>query len=962
MKISLPGRINLALGLGVGLVLLVAWGSFSTINALIDDAQRVTRTQQTFVLLERLGHGLETAQSRHRDYLLAPDAGKLNDYQQARTGVEGMLARIHAEGAPEDGGAQLRALEGSISRRLALMEQAVQARQQQGLAAAAAIVGRDLNRQLAEEIDSLADKLISTEMQDLQQSQHAGQRSAQVAKMLIVSGGLLTLALMMGAIFFINHYQAGRRRVEAQLRDSEAMSRAITEGMAEGVITTRTDGLIVEVNEAALALFAYRREQMVGLQVAQLIPERYRGQFQMLIDELRMRKDNFREVGREVLARRSDGSEFPVTVSFGDVLVGGQRLFSAIVHDITESIRNAEALRASEAQLRQITDAVPALIAYVDVGQRFVFHNQAYEEIFGLSAQQINGKTMREVMGEDLYASVRRQVDEVLAGYAVSYERTHATARLGVRDYAMNYFPQYGDGGQRDQVIGFFSLGTDITEMKRIDRMKSEFVSTVSHELRTPLTSIRGSLGLIAGGVAGAVPEAVKNLVDIAKNNCERLIRLINDILDSEKIESGQMRLALQEVALQPLLQQVLVANEGFASQHGVSLRLHAPDAPVQVNIDVDRITQVLTNLLSNAVKFSPRSGAVEVRLSTQDGWARVEVRDHGPGIPDEFRSRIFQKFSQADSSDTRLKGGTGLGLAISKAIVERLGGAIGFSSVTGAGTTFFFELPECEKAPAPDAIRLAASAQRILVCEPDPDIARLISMMLEKAGFEVDVVPGCQQVQARLAGQSYAAMTVDLKPTDQDGVALILALRSQERTRHLPIVVVSAAAGESQICFNSQPLSVSNWLDKPIDENLLVRGLRSAIAGMASGRPRILHVEDDLDIQRVTAAIAQDFATFEFAATLQQARAQLRAHRFDLILLDLDLGLPGGSGWDLFADIEALQPRPPVVVFSASDVGAEQGRRAAAVLVKARTSTAELLETLQRVLQSHTAHDDKDS
>ncbi len=234
-------------------------------------------------------------------------------------------------------------------------------------------------------------------------------------------------------------------------------------------------------------------------------------------------------------------------------------------------------------------------------------------------------------------------------------------------------------------------VGRKDSQIERI----SEFISTVSHELRTPLTSIRGSLGLLAGGVAGALPETAKNLVDIAKNNCERLILLVNDILDVEKIGSGKMRLDLQVIDIRPVVQQALAANESFAAQHRVSVLLRMPDEPLQVHIDSDRLTQVLTNLLSNAVKFSPPEAAVEVRVSRVGQQVRVEVADHGPGIPEEFRSRIFQKFSQADSSDTRQKGGTGLGLNISKSLVELMNGAIGFNNQLGAGTTFFFELPE---------------------------------------------------------------------------------------------------------------------------------------------------------------------------------------------------------------------------------------------------------------------------
>lgn len=493
-------------------------------------------------------------------------------------------------------------------------------------------------------------------------------------------------------------------------------------------------------------------------------------------------------------------------------------------------------LHNSESQLRLITDAVPALIAYVDAEQRFRFHNLAYEKAFGLSYQQIEGKTLREVMGDEFYEFVRPWVEEVLLGYPVVYERTHKLANGEFRDFSVNYFPRFGEGDEGGQVMGFYSLSTDITELKRIDRMKSEFVSTVSHELRTPLTSIRGSLGLISGGVAGELPEAAKTLVGIAKNNCERLIRLINDILDIEKLESGKMQLDSQVVELKPLMVQALAANEGYGAERHVGLSLHFPDDKLQVDVDSDRLTQVITNLLSNAMKFSPPGANVDVHVIRSGLGVRVEVRDHGPGIPEEFRNRIFQKFSQADSSDTRQKGGTGLGLHISRAIIERMGGSIDFVTQAGVGTTFFFELPEWKELPAliPSTAALAGDRPRILICEDDHDVARLIGMVLDNAGFDSDLVFSAGQARAQLAQASYAAMTVDLKLPDQDGLELIRSLRQQERTRDLPIVVVSALSGEVQMRFNNQSLTVSDWLEKPIDENQLILGLRRAIDGLA--------------------------------------------------------------------------------------------------------------------------------
>jgi PAS domain S-box-containing protein len=253
-----------------------------------------------------------------------------------------------------------------------------------------------------------------------------------------------------------------------------------------------------------------------------------------------------------------------------------------------------------------------------------------------------------------------------------------------------HFCPDTASGHPR--MIGFLS---DITQRKRVERMKNEFVSTVSHELRTPLTSIAGSLGLLNGGVAGELPDKAKALVEIAYRNSERLVRLITDILDIDKIESGKMDFALQPVDLMLAIDEALVINRAFAAQFKVQLALEQGLPGVKVYADPDRLMQVLTNLLSNAAKFSPPGETVTVRAIRVQDSLRVAITDRGPGIPEEFRDRIFQKFAQADTSDARAKGGTGLGLSIAKAIVEKFGGHIGFESRVGVGTTFYVDLPE---------------------------------------------------------------------------------------------------------------------------------------------------------------------------------------------------------------------------------------------------------------------------
>ncbi len=656
-------------------------------------------------------------------------------------------------------------------------------------------------------------------------------RTAQTVRLLVLVSGLLSLGLLGWSIRVVIRAQANHRRIQAELADSEAMSRAITESMADGVITATPQGLIVNANSAARHLFGYRLKDLLEQPVAMLLPVRYQGGFAAFFAALADRPRGFRESDMQVVGQRRDGSEFSVNASFGDVNVGGRRLFTAIIRDVTESKRMAQVLRDSEEQLRQLTDNVPALMAYVDSDQRFQFHNKAYEEVLGLSREKIHGKTLLDIAGPEFYSRISGHVQEALSGCPVRYEREQLTASGERREYVMSYVPRYGEDDMQDKVIGFFALGTDVTELKRIDRMKSEFVSTVSHELRTPLTSLRGSLGLVSGGVAGALPDRAKSLVEIAKNNCERLIRLINDILDSEKIESGKMQFELQPLELLPLLERTLADNEGFAAQHQVRLALHAPRQPLKAQVDSDRLLQVLTNLLSNAIKFSPAQGTVRVLLGRHAGRVRVEVSDSGPGIPEEFRQRIFQKFSQADSSDTRQKGGTGLGLAISKAIVERMEGSLGFTSRVDVGTTFFFELPEWREAPpvtAPMSLD-GLNRPRILVCEDDPDLAQLIGMMLDKAGFDADIAHTVAQARDHLRMESYAAMTVAIQLPYENGLELIRSLRQDRRTADLPVLVLSVTAAEARL-YAGSTVAVSDWLEKPINEQRFLNCLRQAV------------------------------------------------------------------------------------------------------------------------------------
>jgi PAS domain S-box-containing protein len=496
----------------------------------------------------------------------------------------------------------------------------------------------------------------------------------------------------------------------------------------------------------------------------------------------------------------------------------------------------------------------------------------------------------------------------------------------------------------------------DITDRRKTEQLKEEFVSTVSHELRTPLTSIAGSLGLLAGGAAGELPEKAGRLLSIAHSNCQRLVRLINDILDIEKLESGALRFDFGPVRLDDLIARSVEGVRGYAA----GLRIRAditPDAAgLLVRGDADRLIQVLTNLLSNALKFSPIGGEVEVSLARQGHVARLTVRDHGAGIPDEFRSRVFSKFAQADSTDSRQRGGTGLGLAISKEIVDRHGGRLSFDSVVGEGSSFHVDLPLIEAArPAPQPV----SSERLLICEDDADTATILRETLERDGFAVDVVGTLEAAAAATAsGDTYAAVLLDLQLPDGDGINLIRDLRDRDATRDLPIIVVSAYVDAGRDAARSHCLNVVDWMEKPVDVSRLQRAVKAALdrPRPAGRQATILHVDDDHDILQVTATALADLGRIVSVDSLAAARTVLDELEPDLVILDI--GLADGSGLELLPDLDRFGGEIPVVVFSAQEANARILHRVDEVLVKSRSSMASLTQTVRRLVRSSELQD----
>ncbi len=354
-----------------------------------------------------------------------------------------------------------------------------------------------------------------------------------------------------------------------------------------------------------------------------------------------------------------------------------------------------DALRESEIRFRDFADIAADWLWEIGPDLRFTFLAGQVERAMGMRPEEFIGLTRAELYrdSQNLESPEWKEHTKALEAREpfTDYEITWPKPDGEIRNINLTGNPRFDDDGT---FLGYRGVGRDTTERKKVDRLKSEFVATVSHELRTPLTSIRGSLGLLHSESFGPLTEGGKDLIEIALNNSERLINLVNDILDVEKLQSGELEFDFQTLDLSELVTEVTKINVGFADKFNTRFVLDLASPSTRVQGDANRLTQVIANLLSNAAKFSPEGSEVKISVTQNGDMAKVSVSDSGPGIPDEFRKHLFQRFSQVDSSDVRQKGGTGLGLNISRSIIERHNGEIDFESEVNVGSTFFFTLP----------------------------------------------------------------------------------------------------------------------------------------------------------------------------------------------------------------------------------------------------------------------------
>lgn len=787
-----------------------------------------------------------------------------------------------------------------------------------------------------------------------------------------------------------------RLRAERDLRASHSLLQAVIDNSTRGLFTTGPDGRILIFNPAAEKILGYEASEVIGQKASVVLrgihdPEELQRRrerleqrlgrpvrgleiFQMSVDDSRLPDPSWTLV-------RKDGGKLIAILTVSPLVGrdGAHHGHLMMFQDVTERRTMQRRLVESNAMFHAVLNGTNYAIFATDSEGRLTVFNKAAEIMLGMKAEQAVGHMVMELL-HDLDAG---EVEARAARIHKKYGRAPVGIELftlpleGDQSLGQEWTFKHEETGEnvpimlavsemkddQGRVIGFVALARDITELRANERMKKEFISTVSHELRTPLTSIRGALGLVAGGAAGALPDGAREMISIAHRNSERLVRIINDILDIDKIDAGNLTLYPATVDARALLGQALESNAPYGEKHSVRFRLEEVPAE-QIEVDPDRLMQVMANLLSNAAKFSPAGAEVVVDAQVLGGSLRVFVRDRGTGIPEAFRSRIFSKFAQAEGADSRRYEGTGLGLHITRKLIEAMGGTIDFTTETGVGTTFFFDVPLAARDAAggpggrPDEGARAPGMPerpRVLICEDDQDVGTLLRVLLERAGLAPDLVRSLAEARRRLATVRYAAMTLDLTLPDGSGLTLLRELRREEATRELPVIVVSARAEEGRRELKGDAIGMIDWVAKPINEERLQASLQRALIGVGKGgshgKPRVLHVEDDADFRHVLESSLGSAAEWVGAASLAEAEACLQGGRFNLVVLDLDL--PDGSGLALLERLKTAPGGPvPVLILSASETDNGVRYRVEAALVKSRLSEERIVETIMNQIK----------
>lgn len=646
---------------------------------------------------------------------------------------------------------------------------------------------------------------------------------------------------------------AERRRGEAALRTAEQYLRMVIANLPVVVYGVDRQGVFTLSDGAGLASLGLVPGQVVG----QSIYEVYRDFPDIIQGATRSLAGELVSVDVEVAGITFESRFAPLKDGTGDIvgMIGigtdvtdrkvAECKLGATLNELVEQYREAERARS---ETRAVLDAANEAMVLFSPDLRVQMINERFSTLFGMVAADVLARRFDEVQPEmeRTFADPAR-LRALFARAAVEPEQPFkedvAQRWPEPRELELFSTPVRGHHGQQ---LGRLWVFRDVTHEREVDRMKSEFVSLVSHELRTPLTSIKGYVDLLLAGEVGELDQEQQEFLTIVKNNADREVMLINDLLDISRIDAGKVELRQSIVDLAGLAQHVASSLRPQLEAKGQQLTLDLPVELPAVWGDGDRVTQILTNLLSNAHKYTPPGGSITISARGAAGEVRIDVRDTGIGLTSDDQVQLFTKFFRAHNRTTQEVGGTGLGLAITRSLVELHGGQLTVTSAPGQGSTFSVTLPAVaagackpeaiERPPRATAAPEAAigtamrrgTGERILVVDDEPDIAQLIKRSLERGGYEVLLVSTAAGALQQAQAEQPDLIVLDVMLPDSDGFTTLEWLKQNLHTAAIPVILLSIVPDNGR----GRLLDAADYLTKPVEERVLLERVRRAIDG----------------------------------------------------------------------------------------------------------------------------------
>jgi len=1016
MKRNVENLTFLVFAFGLGMLALVGFVSYTANTTLIHDTEWVSQTHDVLRGAERILGELDGAESNARGFILRGDPRFLTQFESTIQALHQSTAEL-IQLTPADTEQHRRAKELAplIEIRIEMLRQAIALRKQNSLQATLDATRNVPSFESTAKIHDLI-RDFQTEEQRLLVLRQA--RAANISfwtRLVIFLGTGLAVVMIAAASIVIRRENQSRKRARQRVAVQYATTRLLAESATLSQASRRLLpelALNLEFDVAELWIMDYESGSLrctdfwLGnkippaygeilrsskMSIGEGMPGRvYANQEPIWIDDVQQGSDPVRTEAAKIANLRS-AIAVPVLIwpDVAGVLVLLTRRQTQIDRELFQTLASVGAQvgqfitrRKALEKLQETTELQRAIlqsanfsIIATDAHGVIKSMNAASEAWLGYHQDELIGKATPVMLhdwkelvlrAEKLSAETTTKIDPGLDALFFRARRGEADESdwTYVRADGSSFPIHLSLSALREstgEVAGFVAIAQDITERRAVDRMKNEFISVVSHELRTPLTSIRGSLGLLAAGMLGNVAEKAQRMLQIAINNTDRLVRLINDILDIERLESGKIALDRQSLDAAQLVTQAVETMRGMGDKNNVHLEVNA--VPGEVFGDPDRILQTLTNLISNAIKFSPVGGTVSVSVARDLTHMLFSVADHGRGIPEEKIGVIFERFQQVDASDSREKGGTGLGLAICRTIVQQHGGRVWVESTLGKGSTFQFTIPVVEPAKVREVVR--ARAKKVLVCDDDPWLLGIVSKLLSENGFVPILTSSAREMLQKARNEAPDVVLLDLVMPGVSGWEGLRELRADPSIRDIPVIILSGLSEEDSSFTEAD--RVSAWIQKPFDADRLCAAINSVARRR---RPLVLLVEDDSDLAGViTSTLEHGGVELVGAFSAEQARAAVAERDPDLVILDLVLS--DGDGFEVvnFLRQHDKLRNVPLVIYSAAEVAKEDRERlrlgTTEFLTKSRVSPDQLETLVLQLLNlepERNAHDQADS